>query len=310
MVFDVDDGRFVDLNTNAEELFGMTREQLLRVGPVEVSPTVQPDGRPSLEAAQQYIKSASEGGTPVFEWIHRGAAGDIPCEIRLVRLPSATRNLVRGSVTDISERKRVERRQYLLMRELDHRVKNNLAAVLALAEQTIAASGSLDDFRDSYVGRIHVLAKMHEALADTNWEDVQLGDIIRLNLGAFMEDGGDRVSLDGENVLVPAHASSPICMAIHELTTNATKYGALSSVDGRVAVDWRCDKRDLTLTWTERGGPPVQRVARRGYGMTLIRGVIEYELCGSVRMDFARQGLGCEIAVPFPSSNDMQRREL
>ena len=98
-------------------------------------------------------------------------------------------------------------------------------------------------------------------------------------------------------------------MAIHELTTNAAKYGALSSVDGRVAVAWRCKDRELTLNWTERGGPPVSAAVGGGYGMTLIRGMIEYELCGSVCVDFAPQGLECRITVPLGSSKDEQRRE-
>ena len=123
-----------------------------------------------------------------------------------------------------------------------------------------------------------------------------------------MEDGGGRVALAGDNVLLPARVSSPICMAVHELTTNATKYGALSSVDGRVAVAWHCEDRELTLTWTERGGPPVAQAAGRGFGMTLIKGVIEYELRGSVRVDFARQGLECRITIPLANSKDESDR--
>jgi two-component sensor histidine kinase len=276
---------------------------------VELSPPVQPDGRTAADAAQEFIRCAVEGANPVFEWVHRGPDGDIPCEISLIRLPSAKGRLIRASITNISERKRAERRQHLLMRELDHRVKNNLAAVLALAEQTIAASDSLDAFQESYVGRIRTLARMHEALANSNWEDVQLDDVIRLNLGAFMENGRDRVAISGEKVLLPARASSPICMAIHELTTNATKYGALSSVDGRVAVDWRCEDSELTLTWTERGGPPVAQSTGRGFGMTLIKGMIEYELCGNVRMDFGPQGIECRFTVPLVRLKDEQRQE-
>jgi two-component sensor histidine kinase len=125
-----------------------------------------------------------------------------------------------------------------------------------------------------------------------------------------MEDGGGRVALAGDEVLLPTRFSSPICMAIHELTTNAAKYGALSSVDGSVAVGWRCEDRELTLTWTERGGPSLESAAGKGYGMTLIRGVIEYELRGSVRVDLARQGLVCRLTVPLPVSQDEHRQEL
>ena len=110
VVFDVDTGRFVEANENALRLYGLSREELFRIGPADLSPPTQPDGRRSAEAATANIQDALDGGTPVFEWMHVDAAGrDIPCEVRLVRLPSATRRLVRGSVADISERKHSEK---------------------------------------------------------------------------------------------------------------------------------------------------------------------------------------------------------
>jgi PAS domain S-box-containing protein len=124
VVLDLDQGRFIDLNENAERLFGMSREELLRVGPVEVSPPFQPDGRPSSKAAGAVLERALRYEAPRFEWVHRSAAGkEIPCEISLVRLPSSGRNLVRGSVVDISERKEAENEIYKLNAELELRVK-------------------------------------------------------------------------------------------------------------------------------------------------------------------------------------------
>jgi PAS domain S-box-containing protein len=110
VVFDVDTGRFVEANENALKLYGLSRQELFTVGPADCSPPTQPDGRPSAEAASAYIRDALDGGTPVFDWTHVDASGRIvPCEVRLVRLPSATRPLVRGSVTNISERKHSEK---------------------------------------------------------------------------------------------------------------------------------------------------------------------------------------------------------
>jgi PAS domain S-box-containing protein len=140
VVLDLETGRFVDANENAERLFGMNRDDLLGVGPVQVSPPFQPNGRPSSEAAQSELKKALQDGTPRFEWIHRSAAGhDIPCEISLVRLPFSGRNLVRGSIVDISARKQAEQEIRNLNAELEIRVQQRTA-------QLEAANRDLESF--------------------------------------------------------------------------------------------------------------------------------------------------------------------
>jgi PAS domain S-box-containing protein len=140
VVLDLDAGRFAEANQNAERLFGMSREELLRVGPVEVSPPFQPDGRSSSEAAGAELDKALRHESPRFEWIHRNAKGqEIPCEISLVRLPSSGRNLVRGSIVDISERKSAEEEIYKLNAELELRVKERTA-------QLEAANRDLESF--------------------------------------------------------------------------------------------------------------------------------------------------------------------
>jgi PAS domain S-box-containing protein len=140
VVLDLDTGRFSEVNQNAERMFGMSREELLRVGPVEVSPPYQPDGRPSSEAGAAELQKALHHETPRFEWIHRDAKGrEIPCEISLVRLPSSGRSLVRGSIVDISERKHAEEQIHKLNSELELRVRERTA-------QLEAANRDLESF--------------------------------------------------------------------------------------------------------------------------------------------------------------------
>jgi two-component sensor histidine kinase len=201
---------------------------------------------------------------------------------------------------EIARRTEAEYRQKLTMDELDHRVKNNLAAVLAIAQQTLGTAPSLGAFGQTFVGRIHAMAAVHRALAAGGWEGAELSEIIQLALGAYFDDESSRVTAGGARVQVPARASVPLCMALHELTTNAQKHGALSSLDGHVDVKWSCDDhRMLHLEWTERGGPPVEQASPPGFGTVLIKDVIEHELQGTVDLDCRPQGLVCTMTVPL-----------
>jgi PAS domain S-box-containing protein len=306
MVLDVDAGRFADVNANAVALFKRSREELLTFGLADINPPRQPDGKSERDAAE-LIRRALAGEAVVFEWLHRDGEGhDVPCEIRLVRLPSDDRRLVRASLTDITARKEAEAHRMFLMRELDHRVKNNLAAVLSLTERTAALSRSVDELRESLTGRIRALARLHQALASKDWKGVTLEELVRLSLDAFMRTEPARVTTRGEDLLLPARAGSPLCMALHELTTNAAKYGALSTPHGSLGVTWSCtDDHEVHLTWRESGGPRVERPDRHGFGISLIRGLIEYELGGRVELDFPPHGLECRMRVPLDPSPDV-----
>ncbi len=301
VVFNVETGRFEDVNENAVQLFKIDRAELLRMSPVELSPPVQPNGQPSAEYARQRLEEAMNGATPVFEWLHHDRNGkQFLCEVRLVRLPPSRRRLVRGSITDITERKRAKARQTFLVRELDHRVKNVLAAVLAIAERSIAGSGSLEAFEASFSGRIRALSRLHEALARAHWEGVEVNDLVSLTLGAFSGSGSARVRVDGAATMMSARESSSICMALHELATNASKYGSLSTPEGHVAIRWRRRVADhaLVFDWMEVGGPPVCKPEHRGFGLELIRGVVEYELRGELTLRFEAEGLKCKMIIP------------
>ncbi|MFQ5352052.1 MAG: CHASE domain-containing protein, partial [Candidatus Binatia bacterium] len=302
VIFDPEAGAFLDVNDNACRLFKRTRSELLHMEVVSLSAPIQPDGRAAQDAAQDYLKRATDGDTPVFFWIHRDAEGnDIPCEVRLVRLPSSDHTLVRGSVTDITKRVRAEERQALMIRELDHRVKNNLATVVALTQQTAAVSGSVEELRESLVGRIGAIAQVHRALARRKWEGAELSEVLELTFAPYCgSHHTGRVALEGESLTLAPGISSGLCMAFHELATNASKYGALCGNDGRVDVSWSLGETgDLDIEWVETDGPTVIAPSRAGFGSRLLNGIIEYELGGSVNVEYRSSGVRCWIRVPL-----------
>ncbi len=196
-------------------------------------------------------------------------------------------------------RRAVESRQSMMMAELDHRVKNNLAAVLSLAELTIDSSASLQSFGSTFKGRVRAMARTHEALAATRWEGVRLRDVVEMTV-APLADGGSRLSAEGEDVMLPSRASSAICVMLHELATNAAKYGAFSTPEGRVHVAWSMDAaKNLTLEWRETGVDGIREPERRGFGTEMIHGAVGHELQGTVTLEYRPPGLRCRVTAPL-----------
>jgi PAS domain S-box-containing protein len=206
-----------------------------------------------------------------------------------------------GSCIDITERKQAEDHKSLLVAELDHRVKNTLACVAAIAEQTRAASRSMDEFLDVLKGRLQSLAKTHDLLSLSRWRGVDLAELVRGELAPCMRGGNTLV--DGPSVDVIADSVQTVAIVLHELTTNAAKHGALSNGSGRISVRWHWQlnggTRDgLVLEWRETGGPPVVTSAPPGYGISVIRELIPYELGGTVDYDLAADGARCKLEIP------------
>jgi two-component sensor histidine kinase len=199
---------------------------------------------------------------------------------------------------DVTARKRAEETRQLLLRELDHRVKNTLSIVQALAELTLRTSTSLDGFGETFRGRIAALARMHAAIWRNRGGPLRLRELAELSLAPFAH-GGERASIEGDEVSVPMQSAGSIGLVLHELATNAVKYGALSVTAGRVRLDWRLDAERLRLNWVESGGPIVTEPMHRGFGSTLIKESIPYELGGSAALDFAPGGVRCTITFPL-----------
>lgn len=299
VVLDAERDRFVDVNDNAIKLFKYSREQLLGMRPEDLSPRLQPDGRSSATLLRAVIAEAIDGATPIFPWVHRDREGrEIPCEVRLVRLPPTEKALVRGSIIDVSDRRQAELRQLTMARELDHRVKNNLAEVLALVEQSGRSASSYEDFRKAFAGRVQAMARTHEALAARGWLGVPLREIADLTFGPY-EGRDDRVVKRGDPVVLAPHASSAFGMVLHELAANAAKHGALATDTGRIDLNWRReDDGSLRIVWQESGIPSAEEPGSVGFGLRLVRGVVTHELGGTVILEFGQPGFRAEICIP------------
>jgi PAS domain S-box-containing protein len=207
--------------------------------------------------------------------------------------------LLKGLTRDITERKRAEERQDMLIAEFDHRVKNILARVAVVAMYTRQGSRSMDEFIQTLDGRIQSMATAHSLLSQSRWNGAGLTDLVRHQLAPYATDANTTVS--GADVMLTAAATQAVAMVLHELVTNAAKYGALSSPAGRVSVQW--DRVDgatkLAIAWRETGGPPVPASAQSGYGTSLIRDLIPHELGGTVDLEMAPDGTRCTIVIPF-----------
>lgn len=197
------------------------------------------------------------------------------------------------------------RRQELLIHELNHRVKNTLATVQSLAWQVVRPGVPPRTAQERFQERLLALSRTHNLLNETLWEGASLQTILEAEFQPFMAET-PRIRLSGPDVYLPATHTVVFGMALHELTTNAVKYGALSAATGRVQVDWRMEEhgRDATLIldWCEMGGPPVQAQPRPGFGSRLLRQTITQELGGELSMRFEPEGVCCQIVVGIASA--------
>ena len=216
---------------------------------------------------------------------------------------------VTGACVDITERKETEERLTLVVAELNHRVRNSLATVQAIAMQTLRDDRSPAAACDAFVGRLHALADAHTLLADAEWQGADVRDVVRKILapyGADDDDGVDaapaRVRLRGQGIRLTPRATVCLGMVLHELAANAVKHGALSEAQGHAAVTWSLAEDAgtvaLSLSWTEAGGPRVQPPVRDGFGLTFIRRSVMHDLCGTTEADFAPEGLAYRIQFP------------
>src|SRR5665213_202098 len=207
-------------------------------------------------------------------------------------------------LVDISDRKRAEARQKSLLDELNHRVKNTLATVQSLAAQTMRGDRDRDEQREAFEERLLALSRVHNQLAREQWESADLGRIVHDIVAPF---GQERVSVDGASTKLASVAALPLAMVLHELATNAAKFGALSAPEGRLALGWKIERvngaRRLRIDWRESGGPEVQPPVYRGFGSRLLERSVGQELRGSAQLDFDPAGLRCRLEIPLHAAD-------
>lgn len=225
-----------------------------------------------------------------------GVAGQAAIGIDNARLFEAAQR-------EIAERRAAETQRELLINELNHRVKNTLATVQSIAAQTLRSGKLASEVRERLDARLMALSEAHNLLTEHNWQGASLKEIVEMALRPHRNETEARFDVDGPRVPLSPKTALAFAMALHELATNATKYGALSNNKGRVNLHWAIHRDEepqiLRMVWAERGGPPVHQPSRSGFGTRLIQGGLAAELGGSVSLTYHQAGLLCTIEAPL-----------
>jgi PAS domain S-box-containing protein len=296
-----DQGRVLSFNPAAARLWGRT-------------PTVgqdqwcgshrlyHPDGRPMpLDTCPMAMALISGRAVHGLEAVFERPDGSRGAFLAYPTLLHDSEGALMGAVNmlvDISERKQAEERQKVLVDELNHRVKNTLASVQSLAAHSLRGGVEPSRMRERFEARLVALSNAHNQLADRRWQDADLRALAEDVLAPYRAD--HRVTVDGETVMISARTAVSLSLVLHELATNAVKYGALSLPAGKLTVSWRrTGPRLLVLEWQEADGPPVAPPTHRGFGVRFIAGAIVGELGGQVEHEFASGGVRCRIEAPL-----------
>jgi PAS domain S-box-containing protein len=290
-------GIITSWNRGAEQLFGYTAEETVGKPVTMLIPTERRDEEPKI---LQRIRSGER--IDHYETIRRRKDGSL-VEISLTVSPikNADGEIIGASkiARDITERRRAQEQQALLLGEMKHRVRNTLATVQAIATQTLRSAASED--RDAFLARLRALAGAHDLLTLERWNQAPIGDVVAGALNAFQGSHGARIAIAGpKDAVLDAHKAMLLAMALHELSTNAIKYGALSNEGGQVSVRWDLVPGDeaqrLKFVWQESGGPPVKPPERKGFGSVLIERALQREL-GGVEYTFDPGGVTCTLEL-------------
>jgi PAS domain S-box-containing protein len=297
------EGIVKDLNPSAARVFGYSPEEVVGRNVRMLMP------EPYRREHDGYLRAYLNTGHGKV--IGRGRGREVmgqrkdgsifPMELSVSEMVVSRRRMFTGVVRDITERKQIERRQELLVAELDHRVKNILAQVAVVAVSTRQGSHSINEFLRSMSGRIQSMAAAHTLLSKSGWQSVGLDALVRNQLAPYATD--TNMTISGTDIMLTAPEIQAVARVLHELVTNAAKHGALSSAGGHISVKWdrkpNGDGTNLSIVWQELEGPTVKSEAQSSYGTNLIRNLIPHELGGKVDLLFASEGVRCKIEIPI-----------
>jgi PAS domain S-box-containing protein len=288
-------------SNNAAQILGFDPKQAFSA--TEFLERVHPDDRTHFKALIHSVHPDKPSYKMTFRfgcpdgrqiWLEESSRAEFDSAGQCVHL--------KGLTLDITERKQSDERQGLLISELDHRVKNLLARVAVISSYTRQGSNSIDQFVAVLDRRIQSMANAHSLLSQNRWSGVNLADLVHNQLAPYATIANTVIS--GPDVTLTPTTTQAVAMALHELVTNAVKYGALSSPNGHVSVNWDRHQHEgatprVEIEWRETGGPPVVSSPKLGYGTNLIRELIPHELGGTVDLAFAPDGVRCKIDVPI-----------
>ena len=294
-------GRVLYWNRFAEKLYGWSAAEALGRNVLELKSPAQDQG-PS-ESILEHLQ-AGESWSGEFVRRHRDGS-TFPAHISDGPLLDDAGKVIGivGISYDVTPRKEAEKKQQLLIRELHHRVKNTLATVQAIMGTTARHTSSIDEFQESFTRRVMSLATIHALLTEDQWQAVQFAALLRATVDRLNDVRRTRIVLEGPPTILPSPVAVPLGMAIHELTENAVKHGALRDARGRVIVRWEQVNSDvgemLCFVWTEHDGPPVKLPTREGFGGQLLRRLLKEQIGGNVRIDYNPDGLRVTVNLPL-----------
>lgn len=277
-------------------IFGVEPEHFA-VTPENVRALLYPEDWETIKAAAETVIAGGQIKETEFRirrpdgeirWCMATAAATVDAQGQVVRISGVT--------ADITARKRAEERQALLAREVDHRAKNALALVQAIVRMTKA--GSIEAYIGAVEGRIKALSRVHTVLSHSRWEGADLAGLVAEELAPYRTNDIDRVQATGPDIVLQPAAAQTLALVLHELVTNAAKYGALSTAAGKVKLNWTNDGRIIEFAWKESGGPAAKKPAALGFGTRIVLASIERQLGGRVAFDWQPHGLEVTFSMP------------